>query len=289
MIEEKQNPTTVLTNRAIGIDLFKILCCFLITTIHMFEYSGFLYIGEISPANAGFVSLIMAINRIGTSGFVFISGYYLSTKGTMHTIKKIVSFLLEINFFSVSILFVSLIFAFPADSETVLKSVFPILTQHYWYPFNYLILLMFSPYLNHLIQTFSKNTYLSFLVLLACVCCIFLKVNPYYISSVFLGHFSHSFLWWMLLYLTAGYIRKYNVTGNCYVWLAIFGACAIMGAVYITLLTKAPSLKLFELNDDNAILTYCGTIALFLFLRTAKFHWEKQPRACCVILFPPPL
>ena len=37
--------------RQIGVDLYKILCCFLITTIHLFGYSDFLSIQELTTAN----------------------------------------------------------------------------------------------------------------------------------------------------------------------------------------------------------------------------------------------
>ena len=70
------------TDRHIGIDIYKIFCCFLITTIHLFGYSNFLLTEDISFANFTVAGLISSANIIGTSGFVFITGYYLCENGT---------------------------------------------------------------------------------------------------------------------------------------------------------------------------------------------------------------
>lgn len=91
------------TNRNIGIDIYKIFCCFLITTIHLFGYSNFLSIEDISLANFTVVGMISSVNIIGTSGFVFITGYYLCENGTQINIKRIISFVLQLNFISIAI------------------------------------------------------------------------------------------------------------------------------------------------------------------------------------------
>ena len=68
--------------RQIGVDIYRILCCFCITTVHLFGYSDFLEISGLTITNRIIAEVISAINVIGTNGFIFISGYYLSSKGT---------------------------------------------------------------------------------------------------------------------------------------------------------------------------------------------------------------
>ena len=252
----------------------------------MFGYSNFLQIEEITSQNLVLASFITAINRIGTSGFIFISGYYLSGKGTVHNIKKIVSFLLEINFFSVCILLASVVFTKQVSINVVIQSLMPIVTQHYWYPFNYVLLLLLYPYLNTLIGGLNKKAHLTLLLLLAGICCVYLKVDIFYTSSVFLGHSSHGFLWWVLLYFTAGYIQKYNVEYNSIWGIVFFAACGIAGTVFILLARQHPLLNQLELADDNSILGYCGTISLFLIFRNSRIIFGEKTKAILRYLVP---
>lgn len=49
VLDKGQKVEDTLTDRQTGVDIYKIFCCFLITTIHMFGYSKFLEIENISP------------------------------------------------------------------------------------------------------------------------------------------------------------------------------------------------------------------------------------------------
>ena len=252
----------------------------------MFGYSNFIQIEEISSTNLIFTSFITGINRIGTSGFILISGYYLSGKGTSHNTKKIISFLLELNFVSVSILLASICVIQHVSVTAVIKSVFPLITQHYWYPFNYVILLIIFPYLNKLIEALTKKEHLRLLLLLVLICCVFLKTDFFYTSSVFLGHSSHGLLWWVLLYFTAGYIRKYGVNHNIFFGPVLFTICALVGTGFIFLARQYPLLAKLELSDDNSIIGYCGATSLFLVFRNCHIEFREKTSTLLHYLVP---
>lgn len=263
--------------RQIGVDIYRILCCFCITTVHLFGYSDFLEISGLTLTNRIIAEVISAINVIGTNGFIFISGYYLSSKGTKADLRRILSFVLEINFFSLIIYLISLVLTGEFRFSVTVKSAFPLLTQHFWYPFNHIVLLCLSPYLNVLIEKASKKQLFSLIVLLVCVASIFLKVNVFYTSSVYLGHRSHSIIWWIVLYLSAAYCRKY--TGGGYTTLQgpiLFAICVTLRYIVIALEKRYPFLNAFELLDDNSILGWLATISSFITFRHLKIDCGKK-------------
>lgn len=258
------------TNRNIGIDIYKIFCCFLITTIHLFGYSNFLSIEDISLANFTVVGMISSVNIIGTSGFVFITGYYLCENGTQINIKRIISFVLQLNFISIAIFGGVWIVNRRFSLSLMIHSFFPIITQHFWYPFNYILLLLMSPILNILVQTTTKKELRRIIILLVSVICVFLKVDPFYNSSIFVGHCSHGFLWWGLLYLTAAYYRRYGVKHTTLCGAALFSGCVLFGLALIIGEKYFPIISKFGLLEDNSLIGWMATTSSFI-----MFHHFK--------------
>lgn len=260
------------TDRHIGIDMYKIFCCFLITTIHLFGYSNFLSIEDISLANFTVVGLISSANIIGTSGFVFITGYYLCENGTQINIKRIISFLLQLDFISIAIFCIVWIANRNFSLSLAIHSFFPIITQHFWYPFNYIVLLFMSPILNYLVQKNNKKELRRIIILLVSVICIFLKVDPFYNSSVFVGHCSHGFLWWGLLYLTAAYYRRYGVKNAKLCGATLFSGCVLFGLLLIIGKKYYPIIGRFGLLEDNSLLGWMATTSSFIMFHQFKLN-----------------
>lgn len=258
------------TDRQIGIDIYKIFCCFLITTIHLFGYSNFLAIEDISFTNYIVVGLISSANIIGTSGFVFITGYFLCENGIRINVKRIVSFVLQLNFISVVIFLAAFALNRSFSITLLMNSFFPILSQHYWYPFNYIVLLLVSPFLNILVNNTTKKGLAGIIILLVSVNCVFLKVNPFYDSSVFVGHYSHSFLWWILLYLTAAYYRRYGVKHTTLCGAVLFAGCVLFGLLLIVGEKYFPIIGKFGLSEDNSVIGWMATTSSFIMFHQFK-------------------
>ena len=79
---------------------------FLITTIHIIGYSN---LSPNNAYNAFFVDLLEVLQYFSISGFTLISGYFLCNKES--TERKTVSFVLQLSFISILILFSSLLFS----------------------------------------------------------------------------------------------------------------------------------------------------------------------------------
>ena len=238
----------------------------------MFGYSKFLTIEDIGFANYIVVGLISSANIIGTSGFVFITGYFLCENGGRINVKRIVSFVLQLNFISAFIFLVVLVLNRSFSTTHLINSFFPILSQHYWYPFNYIVLLLMSPFLNALVNNTTQKGLKGGTVLLVGVICVFLKVNPFYDSSVFVGHYSHSFLWWILLYLTAAYYRRYGVKHKVLCGSVLFFSCVLFG-LFLTIGEKyIPAIGELGLLEDNSIIGWMATTSSFIMFQQIKLR-----------------
>lgn len=283
---QHMNKLNMPKERQAGIDIYKILCCFLITTIHLFGYSEFLSAESITVPNFIVAGLLTAANRIGTSGFVFISGYYLSDKGTKINLKRIINFILELNFISLVIFLVVLLINKNFSLYLLIQSVFPLLTQHFWYPFNYIVLLLLSPYLNFFIEKVTKKQLLGIIAILISITCVFLKFDIFYSSSVFLGHSSHGFLWWILLYLSAAWYKRYGIRHTVFFGPVLFFASIVTGFVVIAVGKFVPFVNKFELLDDNSILGWVATCSSFVMFSNFKVKLGKNAAAVMRYIVP---
>lgn len=166
--------------RNVALDFYRILCMFLITTIHIINYSDL--IDHIPQTHINFyvINLLKTLQVFSISGFTMISAYFLI--GRTSTKKKTISFILQLAFFSIIIFLLSLVFISTDVSKTTfLKSLFPITFYHFWYPVNYVVLLLLIPFLNKAFKAFTRNEVLTGIIVLASVVSLFFHMNPFLI------------------------------------------------------------------------------------------------------------
>lgn len=192
--------------RNISIDCYRVLCMFLITTIHIVGYSDLINHITSNAFNFYFIIFIKVLQVFSISGFTMISSYFLIEKTS--TSKKIVSFIFQLIFYSIIIFLLSLVFISKnISAKIILKSFFPILCNHYWYPINYIFLLILIPGLNKAFKVFNKKEQLSIIIVFAAIISFFFHINPFFDPTVFVGHHTHSLIHFVLLYLISAYIK----------------------------------------------------------------------------------
>ena len=220
--------------RNYGLDLYRICCMFLITTIHILGYSNITEAVPYTNFNFYLIYLIKVLQSFSISGFVLISAYFLVSKksSVQSSVKKVVSFELQTIFYSVLIMVLSILLISTSVSKSnLLKSFFPMLTNHYWYPVNYAFLLLVSPILNKFIYVLSERA-LKILVIGIFALFGFVNLNPFFTAGIYVGHDSHSFLWFVCLYFIAAYIKLYGI--NCKISVPLL-SFIISGSILFTL------------------------------------------------------
>lgn len=197
--------------RNTALDVYRILCMFLITTIHIINYSGLMEALPDRHLNFWLVNGIQVLQVFSISGFTLISSYYLVDKP--FRLNRILRFAMMVIFFSIVIYMLSLVLVGRNFSLLLLvKSFFPLTTYHYWYPVNYLFLLALSPFLNKLIGTLTQKKLLVGLGVLALICSVYFHLNPFTDAATFLGHHTHNLLWFVLLYgIAFGLVDSYPI------------------------------------------------------------------------------
>lgn len=273
-----------MSKRNSWLDIYRVLCMFLITTVHYFCYSSLF--SNISPTHPNYIIAIIlrVLGVICVNGFILISAYFLVEVKT--TIKKTVSFILQVQFFSIFI-FLALLPVADVTPALVLKSFFPLLTKHFWYPVSYVFLLLLVPFLNAMIHAMAKEMLLRFIFTLSIIVSVVIPLSPVLQTTDYLGSPASGLLWFVLLYLIAAYIKLYGIkyprilgivtfllSGTLFAFLMVFEQFLLtpisarfpaVGAVY----TK------MELSSGNGLLPLGLTVSLFVMFVNRKAATPK--------------
>lgn len=197
--------------RNVGIDILRIVSMFFIITGHILMQGGVLSAYSNLSLQGGyyFFNTIYVLAYCGVNCFALVSGYV----GWQNTFKseKIIKLWANVVFWSVGISLV--LFIYNRDFFSVKEAIsmfLPLIRGRYWFFNAYFVVFMFSPLLNHLIQTLPKRAFQHFLLAVAFVFCIipFLALG----NDVLRIQNGFEFSWLMVMYLVGGYFSKYPVT-----------------------------------------------------------------------------
>lgn len=152
--------------------------------------------------------LIDTISGVSVNCFVLLSGYNLISDRNRKT--KIIKIWMQVLVFSVLCLLLRLtalnIEEVP-EFEEILKCFFPITSKQYWFMTVYILLVLFSPYINKLSEIMTQIQHRNLLFLVGTLC-IIRTIFGWSISTLGDGY---DLLWFTALYFAGVYIKKYDV------------------------------------------------------------------------------
>lgn len=191
--------------RNANIELLRILSMFFIICFHYVFKSN--YVMPFLSLSSVLVQFFYFLGELGVNLFVLITGYFM-VHGTFK-IKKVLDIVLQVYFYYFLCYFIAIglditVFDF--------HYLFPLFTNHYWFITSYLLLYIFSPYLNlfllHMDQKTHKKLLCTLLVLFSFVPTI---LGIFYNTTEGFLYYSR-FLWFIILYLVGAYIKIYGVS-----------------------------------------------------------------------------
>lgn len=191
-----------------GIDCLRVLAMLMIIILHIMGHGGLLeHCANGTPTH--YVAYYLeAISYCAVDCFALLSGYVMCT--SHFNAKRLTELWFLVFFWSVAISMVGFI-AYPETLSTgnIIKPLFPILTGRYWFFNSYFVMVLFSPILNLIIQSSSKQLYQK--ILLACfvVFCL-IPLFPLGEDVFSLGR-GYEFPWFLALYLLGGYLRRFDL------------------------------------------------------------------------------
>ena len=188
-----------------NLELLRILSMVFIVSCH-FVSNGFLdYNLVISNPNNYLIYFLDLFGKVGVDIFILISAYFMIN--SKFTLRKLLVLGGGVYFYSIILCLIMLIFV-PSISITptmILKTIFAI-SHGYWFINCYIVLMLFSPFLNKFIKGLSKNTFIKLLLLLI----IIWSVYPTFTgaSLMYGDSFGYGYMaWFIVLYFIGAFIR----------------------------------------------------------------------------------
>lgn len=182
-----------------GLDLLRLLAMIFIVMSHIEGQSG-IFSNVDSEFGKCIVWFLTSGAQISVNCFVMIGAWFLvDKKFKMERIMKIYG---ELFFYCVSItIFLTIIFPHQVSAESIIRGLFPFMGSPLWFATCYILLLLFSGFLNQLLE-FPEITKKVILILffIHCIPPTFLLRNDFFFGS--------ELMWFIFLYLLMGYLKK---------------------------------------------------------------------------------
>lgn len=196
--------------RKYGIDILRSFSMLAVVMLHLITHGGLGAWYEIDTAEGVIVQLLELAAYPAVDCFVLISGYLLcSSRFKLSRLVRV--WLMAVSW---SVILQLLFFIRSPESISigvVLQMFMPVLKSRYWFLNAYIAMLLFSPALNHLLQSLPKGTLKGTIL---CAVLVY-SVTPALAwgDDVFSTQNGFTFSWFVVLYLIGGYVRLY---GRCW-------------------------------------------------------------------------
>ena len=198
--------------RDANIELLRIVAMLMIITLHFNNQSkALLVLGKPASNVQIFATVLEAIAITGVNVYVLISGYYLSSSKVR--LSKVILLILQVYFYTLIIsgamMLVGAYTVKPDDKlDRMLKYLFPISSEHYWFVTAYVIMYLLAPVMNAAVNALKRKQLKAVIIGLLTWFCFIKSIVPVKFGTDRMGY---DFGWFICLYLIAAYIRKYNV------------------------------------------------------------------------------
>lgn len=185
-------------------ELLRLISMYMIILIHANMYLGSFYTGDLWHVFNGIAN---GICNIGVTCFILISGYY-GVKFDIHKLVKLECMMISYSLVETCILY----FLLPGQMqgtellEQLVKSLLPFLSRKYWFYSCYVCLVLFSGYIEKLIEKLSQAELKRFLML-----SLFLfSVLPTFFYFEIIPDNGKGLVQMIMVYMIGRYIRKYK-------------------------------------------------------------------------------
>ena len=241
--------------RDANIELLRIVAMLMIITLHFnYRSNALLVLGEPASNVQIFATVLEAIAITGVNVYVLISGYYLSSSKVR--LSKVLLLILQVYFYTLLIsgamMIVGAYSVKPDDKlDRMLKYLFPISSEHYWFVTAYVIMYVLAPVMNAAVNTLKRKQLKTVIIGLLTWFCFIKSIVPAKFGTDRMGYDFGRFI---CLYLIAAYIRKYNIV--------LFRDAKKSALVYLisVVVIAAFSLVFYKINFDTGNFNYYAEV-----------------------------
>lgn len=268
--------------RQANFELLRIVAMLMIISLHYLVKGGiadFVSFTEGENPVGRFAWLIEALCIVAVNCYVLISGYFCVE--SVWKPGRAAALLCQILFYS--LLIPCLLILLGAESAKGLGfygwlgCVLPIETEHYWFATAYLLLYLFTPFLAAGIRQMEKRQLQIVTGLLLCYFSLGKTIFP---VALVTDRHGYDFGWFLCLFVTAGYIKKYGIP-----WLEkrshamagyLFSCLAIWGLALVSC-ALGSKIDAFSYYKDmpytyNHLLCLTGSVSLFYLFKNLQIR-----------------
>ncbi len=241
--------------RNASFELLRIFSMLFIIT-HHFQFHGG-WSAEAGSINGILFNLTNSLFLPSVNIFVMISAYFLCTRTEFSVQwKKLGKLWLTVFFYSVTLYVTTIAMGiYKYDQFSLIRTLFPVIMDKYWFFSAYFVMLLLSPLLNLIIAKLNKAQFLTIIVLI-----ILFSAHQdftYFLPTIPLSN-GYNAVWFVCLYMISAYIRKFDINLKNTTW--------IVGLILFCL-----SVAHLYYNDGLYISLCTVIMSIFLILTAKKF------------------
>ena len=273
------------THRNNGVDLLRIASMIMIVMLHTLGRSNLLTKTVPLSLKYEIAWFIEIACYCAVNCFILISGYV--GINSRFRLSRIIALWTQVAFYSVVLEVVYQFICGILDIQALVYSLFPLLTNEYWFFTQYLVLCFLMPFLNKMIKSLNNQQQ----TLLTGVVLIFFSVLPFLYYSplplvgnkkdVFFTGRGYSILWFIVLYICGSTIKnleKRNILQLKSIWLS---SCYFICVLLTWLIHYACKRHIKPLSDLFAVsytspLIVLAAISLLLLFSNLRFNIRMQ-------------
>lgn len=294
-MEQENRLTTELSasshrsERHVGFELLRIVSMAMIVMMHMIGHGGLR--SSVADGSTFYYIywLLYALGRVSTNCFVMLTGYYMVTSSIKPS--RLFRIACQVMFYSLLTFFIAWRAGYTElTPNTLLSAVTPITSEGYWFASAYFLLYLTIPLLNRAIRGITdRRSYSRILIIMLIVTSVWPTV--FYWSDPMLVNGGYSYVWFIVLYFLAAYIRLYGLSvkrRTCilvYFGLALIVPFTRLAATYLQTRLGATTL-IDNVMDYKMPITVIMTVALFLIFKDIDIKNQVMRR---LILWAAPL
>ena len=192
----------MMQSRNYGIDCLRLVLMYMVCLLHVLGQGGILVASKEGTLNYYVFWFLEIFAYCAVDGFALISGYTANNKKRKY--EKIVEMWFQVFFYSFFITLIFVIFGkYDWTIKNIIKSIFPITFNQFWYMSSYFVLFFAIPILNKfLFEIDDKTAKKAFLLFL------FIFSIMGVINDSFQSNRGYSALWLMVLYCIGALAKK---------------------------------------------------------------------------------
>ncbi len=198
--------------RQANFELLRIVAMYMVLVMHYLNYHVGSLFFDLGLHTLTVTAVVLdSFCIVAVNAFVMLSGYFLSVKS--FSLRRWIGLLCQMLFYTLLIppLLVFLGVLSPLEARSIShiwNCLFPIQSGHYWFMSSYMVLLLFTPFLNVALEKLDQKKLRNGILFLLVIFSVGKSLSPLYFAT---DRYGYDLGWFLVLYLAGGYFRRFGV------------------------------------------------------------------------------